>query len=349
MSGLLNLTSICDQRKQQLLFNKPLPRYTPISPYPQFTQDQLNMRRKAEILKYGNNTSSSKTNNLTRKEQWAKISNAKYSGNTLFCPSDIYLPTLSSSCDVPGPIVVLQNDPTVPLYNFVTKTASYASDNTTEDPNYLFILDSNILVNSNSETEIAKLNIKNNQNVNVHQFSISTPFCFHISGSNISPTGPLDLQILINSMSVINYYSGVESLALNGVPTYQYSTMKTPIQLRLTPPNTTTPFSFSAFVYGGMLNLSNINLYTSPGYIYDIKLSFNPTLYSTNTTNTSLYNNTTVSMYANITSDLYNDIVSPNGMPFGNRNPYNCLINRGISKDSYLPVSLTSNYAQMNN
>jgi hypothetical protein len=344
MAGLLNLTSICDQQKQQLLFNKPLPRYTPISPYPQFTQQQLNMRRKVEILKYSSNTSSSQTNNLTRKEKWAKISNAKYSGNTLFCPGDAYLPTLSSSCDVPGPIVILQNNPTVPLYNFATKTASYAVNNATQNPNYLSILDSNILTYSNTETGIAKLNIKNNQNVNMHKFSITTPFCFHISGSNILPTGPLDLQLLINSMSVITYYSGVETLTLNGVPTYQYTTMNIPIQLTLTPPNTTSPFSFSAFVYGGILKLSNINLYTEPGYIYDIKLSFNPKLYSSNTSNTSIYNNTTVSLYTNIDSDLYNHIVSPTGMPFGNKNPYNCIIQRGISTDSYLPVSISSNF-----
>ena len=145
----------------------------------------------------------------------------------------------------------------------------------------------------------------------------------------------------------MTYYSGIETLTLDGVPTYQYTTMKIPIQLTLNPPNNTAPFSFSAFVYGGMLNLSNINLYTSPGYIYDIKLSFNPKLYSTNTINTSIYNNTTVSLYTNITGDLYNNIVSPNGIPFGNKNPYNCIINRGISMDSYLPVELSSNYISL--
>jgi hypothetical protein len=345
MSGLLNLTSICYNQKQQLLFNKPLPRYTPISPYPQYKQFDLNMRRKAEILKHSSNASSTQTNNLTRKEKWAKISNARYNGNVLFCPTDEYLPTLSTSSDVPGPITVLYNDPKIPLYNFATNTASYAVDNSTINTNYSTLINSNVLINSNTETSLMKLNIQNNQNVPIHKFSISTPFCFYISGSNIDPkTGPFDLQILMSSISVLTYYSGVETLALNGAPKYSYTTMNIPIQLTLKPPDNKTPFSFSAFVYGGMLNLSNINLYTEPGYIYDIRLSFNPNKYSSNTQNTTIYNRTTVSLYTNIDSNLYKNLVSPTGKPFGNTNPYNCVINRGISTDSYLSAGISSNF-----
>jgi hypothetical protein len=344
MSGVLNLTTICNQRKQQMLFNKPLPRYDPISPYPQYTQAELDMRRKAEILKYSSSSSSSQTNNLTRKEKWAKISNAKYSGNTLFCPNDLYLPTLTSSCDVPGPISILRNVGSVPLYNYATKTNSFAISNQISTENYYYIMKDNVSIKANTETSIALLNIKNNQDSNIHQFSIQTPFCFYISGSNISPVGNLDLQLLINSMSVINYYGTGRSLAINGVPKYSYSTMAIPINLTLTPPNSIDLFSFSAFVYGGILNLSNINLYTQPGFIYDIRLSFNPNLFSSNKLNTSITNNTTVSIYSNLTSNLYTNIVSPNGMPFGNRSTYNCVINRGISMDSYLQPSISSNY-----
>jgi hypothetical protein len=344
MSGTLNLTSICYNQKQQLLFNKPLPRYTPISPYPQYKQFDLNMRRKAEILKYSSNSSSTQTNNLTRKEKWAKISNAKYGGNVLFCPNDIFLPTLSSSCNVPGPITVLYNNPNIPLYNFASNIASYAINNATTNPNFNVILNDNILIKSNNETSIAVLNIQNNQNIPKHTFSMATPFCFYISGSNISPKGPLDLQILINSMSVLTYYGGVAVLAFNGVPKYQYSTMKIPVQLTLTPPDNVNPFSFSAFVYAGMLNLSNINLVTEPGYIYDINLSFSPNLYSSNTQNTSLLTNTNVSIYTNITSNLYKNIVTPGEKPFGNINPYNCVINRGVSADNYLDASISGNF-----
>ena len=75
------LQSVCQQRSKQLLFNTPQPRYNPISPYNGiYTKFQLDMRRKAEVLKYSNNASSTKTNNLTKAEKWAQISK----GNSSF-------------------------------------------------------------------------------------------------------------------------------------------------------------------------------------------------------------------------------------------------------------------------
>lgn len=59
-----------------MVFNVPPPRYNPISPYDgTYSQYQLDMRRKAEILKYSNNASSSKTNNLSKAQRWAQIVN----------------------------------------------------------------------------------------------------------------------------------------------------------------------------------------------------------------------------------------------------------------------------------
>jgi hypothetical protein len=342
MSGILSLTSICDQRRQQQLFNKPLPRYTPLSPYPSYTQFQLNMRRKAEILRYSSNTSSSQTNSLTRKEKWAKIANAN-NNNIKYCPNDLSLPTLSSSCDVPGPITILYNDNTIPLYNFASNTAAYAVDNTTEVINYSTILNKNILIPSNTETSIATLYIQNNQNTPIHTFSIQTPIVFYVYGSNVIKSGPYDLQLLLSSISLITYYSGEQTLAFNDPPNYQYTTMNSPIQLTLTPPSAPNPFSFSAFVYSGILKISNINLYTEPGFIYDIKLSFNTSISSSNSSNSSIINNTRVYMYTNLTNEIYNDIISVGGRPFNSTNPYNCIIKSGISVDPYISASLTGN------
>ena len=68
------LKSICQQRAKQLSFNTPLPRYEVISPYNGiYNQQQLDMRRKAEILKYSNNSSSTKTNNLSKSQKWSQI------------------------------------------------------------------------------------------------------------------------------------------------------------------------------------------------------------------------------------------------------------------------------------
>jgi hypothetical protein len=54
------LNTICQQRRQFMLFNKPLPRLQPVSPYllyPNLTRRDFDMRRKAEVLKYSKNSS----------------------------------------------------------------------------------------------------------------------------------------------------------------------------------------------------------------------------------------------------------------------------------------------------
>lgn len=66
--------SICEtlnqNRKNGLIFNNPKIRYTPVNPYELgFTQKQLDMRRKAEILQY-NKTSNGK---LTKKQSWVNL------------------------------------------------------------------------------------------------------------------------------------------------------------------------------------------------------------------------------------------------------------------------------------
>jgi hypothetical protein len=64
---------LLDQRRRYNYFIQPPPRIELQSPYPTFTPMQLNMRRKAEILKYRNTQSNTKTNNLTRNQQYALL------------------------------------------------------------------------------------------------------------------------------------------------------------------------------------------------------------------------------------------------------------------------------------
>jgi hypothetical protein len=91
-----------ENRRVAALSNVPLTRFTLVSPYPEFTKHQLDMRRKIEVLKYSNNASNSKTNNLTKKQHWAQIvsgNNREYSQNAInssinsstICPEDDFL------------------------------------------------------------------------------------------------------------------------------------------------------------------------------------------------------------------------------------------------------------------
>jgi hypothetical protein len=117
----LDISSACAVRAEAFLNNVPPPRYTPINPYPKFTQMQLDMRRKCEIFKYAGSGSAQQTNTLSKKQQYANLvsnTNIASRGTQYTCTKDRMLPTLTSACDVPGPIQTLTYDPSVNLYNY---------------------------------------------------------------------------------------------------------------------------------------------------------------------------------------------------------------------------------------
>jgi len=118
-----------------MLNNVPPMRYTPPSPYPEYTQYQLDMRRKAEILKYSNNSSSSKTTNPTKKQLFSYINNrATQGGNPKSLSQQCSetddgastpLPNYYSG--VPGPITMLFNDKKIPLYKYSTTKPTFSA------------------------------------------------------------------------------------------------------------------------------------------------------------------------------------------------------------------------------
>jgi hypothetical protein len=139
---------ICINRRNAQLNNVPPPRYDNLltSPYlPQnggFTRSQLDMRRKAEILTYNSNRML-KANSLTKSQKFSllaknSIKNVPVYNNQCFTDEKgNLLRTPSSSCDVPGDIIDLYNDQTIPLYMFSqgnnTKSITLQKDN-----NYYF-------------------------------------------------------------------------------------------------------------------------------------------------------------------------------------------------------------------
>ena len=115
--------------------------------------DKLNMRRKAEVLKYTNNKhkltkkqrySLAAKNLLTKRKSWANqklgepsnpnISTLTKVGNTLTCldqgNSTKPLEFLSTSSDVPGKPIMLKLDPTVPLTMYTPVRRTYMAGST---------------------------------------------------------------------------------------------------------------------------------------------------------------------------------------------------------------------------
>lgn len=131
------------QRQMLALWNVPPTRLNLNSPYintydsfgnPTLTvsKAQLDMRRKVEILKYANTDSQS--NATTKKQKWSRLNTAinrrasQYAiqSDTVPMCNNLTIPTSTTACDVPGPPMILQYDPSIPLYNFATNVDTFS-------------------------------------------------------------------------------------------------------------------------------------------------------------------------------------------------------------------------------
>ena len=126
-------TPACQQRQNRMLYNVPMPRVETISPYTNsnLTKHDLDMRRKAEILKYSGPQNSNYVKNLTKSEKFAQLVRGnsptqKMLTKTIsqFCDSSMNH-YLTSSSDVPGPIIPLYLDVNIPLYNFAKPNKTF--------------------------------------------------------------------------------------------------------------------------------------------------------------------------------------------------------------------------------
>ena len=137
------INAFCKTRNENALNNVPTPPRTELQPSPYelgFSQKQLNMRRKYEILQYYPNAQSTQTNKLTQKQIYAQgvrgfNSYRRYRPNQLLTPCPVQqVPTTSS--DVPGPSMLLYLDSTVPLYNYKTVRDPQAQTSNTNPSPY---------------------------------------------------------------------------------------------------------------------------------------------------------------------------------------------------------------------
>jgi len=330
------LNVVCNQRLRQMLFTIPPSRFNPVSPYPQYTQNQLNMRRKAEILNYNAAKSNSKTNNFTKVEKYALLVNGRnqnqsyaniydlsYSktlykqtadgtfntttvnGNvivanvnlngditktnplntpeivtfktikmaqTALCNSNLdMVPTPTSSSDVPGPISYLIRDVSVPLYNYATNNNAYSINPSTNNPMWSVIPISNTYCSQTSITNIFSLGISDLIDQSSYNFSFTTPFSLGFY-SSIDASGSFS----ISDVSIKVLFSGSEIQGLNPIISFNY--IKNGVNT-IYSSNSDISLNFNTNQsitqrYSGFLTVANLNLFTSPGYIYDVAVKF---------------------------------------------------------------------------
>lgn len=278
--------------KSRINRSKPLRIELQPSPYSAYTQKQLDMRRKANILQYSAVNSNTKTNNLTKKEKFAlltKGSAQKISGtNTTANSCDnllILVPT--SSSDVPGKVEYLYNDMTVPLYNPSASASSkngknYISDPTTYTTKWEMVATNNIKCPNETSTYFSTLYVRDAIDAYIYRYSMTIPLSIDISGTLNSTKYNSDLDftrndviVSISEVSCLVYYNDVllntPGLANTVVPIYNKSNLSSFTMRKV---DTDINPDFNATIYVGDLTVGNIQLFTSSTYVYDFVFNY---------------------------------------------------------------------------
>jgi len=346
-----NCKKVVETRRRLNNLNVPPSRFSLVSPYPQYTEGQLNMRRKAEVLQYKGNQQNTKTNSITKSERWAQLVNGNYQSryisqhavtslatqdnSTMVCPYDGLIATPTSSSDVPGPVVYLHLDPTIPLYNYSdTNTRSYSEFNKPNLHPWDLYVQNNLAITTDqasgfgTTTSIITTDISNttftiairNIDQTSYIFSLVMPLAIYIDGSgsiSSANTSTKTMSISITNVTLTVLYNGLPILPRTP---YVYSPPTNLTPITIDPTSIPKITSFNALQFVGNLSISNINLLTQQGYVYDFSLKF--TLSITNTSfntinsasvlcNYSALSNASQQTNCKITSSPSTDVIQP--------------------------------------
>ena len=269
-----NCNTAEQNRRNGLIFNIPPPRYTPQNPYSEgWTKEQLDMRRKAEVLKY-NKTANART---TKTQSWLQIVRGVYQRRTY---SGAYLSginnadadcetviTYSTGAGIPGPQIPLYLDPRVPLYNYNTQQQALGINNDEETDMWRTKYDTNLL---SLRPNIFTINIRTPIDNTQYKYTLRTAIGLYLDGSS----NALDYNVSVSfkQTSVKVLYGG----AL--VPTSPTITLDSEF-ISDVGGNITKDISgsllggpYAGAIYLGNMTISNLLLLTAAGKTYDIVL-----------------------------------------------------------------------------
>lgn len=247
-------------------------RYEIVSPYPKNTKAQLDMRRKAEVLKYkylGNNLVAT-----TKAQKWSNLINNTSMRHVCLPSPNIYTPT--SSSNVPGPVMLLHLDENIPLYNYASITNSRELPTAPFNPlnrNWDIFSKTDVKNTPGSATaQITDLVLINPPN-NIYTYTIQVPISIAINGNITSADSSLTNTIYeVSSISlnvsniILEVYYSNSLIAITPVFNHGIS----PIEISFSSSNNGY---FSTTAYIGNSTISNINLSTIPQYIYTFKIN----------------------------------------------------------------------------
>jgi hypothetical protein len=264
-----DISGICLQRgRRQLLVPPNVRAELQTTPYPAYTQYQLDMRRKAEIFRYADPSTG-----LTANKKYANIVNGAYNrsysqevlqqiveGRTVCPTSQSMVPTPTSSCDVPGPPGILFLDPAIPLYNFVPvqEAGSFSAEENKRE--YITFAANDIQMSQSSLQIVWTLYVDNSIPTPLSTISFQLPFL--ITNTRFVPT-----PISITRAFVYSFYNSTVlstndegQLYTNGMNPYLPDIPT--VSFVLTP--------IDGYSSTCLLIVSNFKMPTTPGDIIDI-------------------------------------------------------------------------------
>lgn len=260
--------NFCRQRRLNMLFHVPTNRDELVKPDPNFTTEQLNMRRKVEILKYNKNVN--KNNSLTQKTNFSRLARGNYKQNRLVCPNDHKIPTSNSNSDVPGPSVFLFEDKNVPLYNYNNNnidrynSGNGISYNNESDREWTLYNFSDLLITNNERLSI--LTIYDNIKSTSYTYTFSTPIYTNITGINLTQDMKnIVYTLTINYITLKVFYNDNVIYDENAQP--EIST----IEYTINPVNDSGTYDYNLDFNNGVVTFNNIVLPTEPGFNYEFK------------------------------------------------------------------------------
>ena len=283
-----NFTLSCNnQRKQRSRFfyheaGDNASRFSVVSPYTyntstnqlDYSQDDFNMRRKSEILKY--NSNNNKTN--SKKANYAFLS--KKQKKQIICPDDTRAKPTSAS-GVPGKIILLKENDNVPLYNYKTDLQQFGFQNIPYD-DFKRIFDSFPFYNTRSLNNVATnvldlivLNPDNNQ----FKFNFSIPICIQYSADYTSVSATDDVhgaQIGLHSSLFEVFYSdslmSTTNIPYRSVPELESDIIMSTYSISIDfNQSTTNKVSFSQYI--GNIIINNVDIHTVTQYVYNLLLT----------------------------------------------------------------------------
>lgn len=279
-----------------------------------YTKEQLDMRRKVEILRYAN--TDTKTNSLTKNQKWSQLNTTQnrflsqykieqYASTPNLQPicNNLTQPTSTIACDVPGPPMILQYDPAVPLYNYATNVDSFSFlppspiftfEFLTKNEIYFLtnynrtILmdvsgDISTIITNTTMNDLGVILMGTGLQLNTYTFQLITPVGIWINGF-ISPTAKdymqltppsseYNIEIGITAYTINIFYSDTviytTTISISTPGDYLLSTMT----FNLASLNTEPTLDFYAIQYIGNLAM-DITLPVQPTYVYDVQIDY---------------------------------------------------------------------------